>query len=80
MWQPFDAAFVTGAFEDVHWNNIVFLVLISIALYAIWTVICITLSLPWLDKRDIVAVAYTVVSGEIFRASAPVSLGSLTKG
>ena len=38
----------------------IFLVFISVALYALWTVICVLLSRLWLDKRDTIAVAYCV--------------------
>lgn len=60
MWQPFDSAFAVGAFDDVPPSNIVFLVLMSVALYAIWTVMCLGFSVPWLKKQDTVALAYTI--------------------
>ena len=60
MWQPFDHAFAVGAFSDVKANNIVFLVFISIVLYALWTFMSLALSLFWLNQEDTVAVAYTL--------------------
>lgn len=38
----------------------VFIVFISLAFYLLWTTICILLSLPWLDRGEIVTVAYVV--------------------
>ena len=38
----------------------VFVVFISIALYAFWTFICVSLSLLWLGKADTIAIAYIV--------------------
>ena len=60
LWQTFDGAFATGAFDSIETDNIVFLIFISIAFYAVWTVICFSLSLPWLSKQDAIAVAYIV--------------------
>ena len=60
IWQTFDQAFASGAFETVEGDNMVFVVFISIALYGLWTLICISLSLLWLGKADTVAVAYIV--------------------
>lgn len=60
MWSAFDGAYATGAFDDIETSNVLFLVIISIALYAIWTLISIALSIPWLNRQDTVAVAYTV--------------------
>lgn len=60
IWQTYDGAFASGAFEGVKSNNIVFLVFISISFFAIWTVICFSLSLLWLSKEDAIAVAYVV--------------------
>ena len=60
MWSAFDGAYATGAFDDMETSNIVFVVFISIALCAVWTMISIALSIPWLSREDTVAVAYTV--------------------
>ena len=60
IWQTFDSAFETGAFTSVKASNIVFIVFILIAFFLIWTTTCILLSLPWLDKKDVIAVAYCV--------------------
>ncbi|MCJ1415987.1 hypothetical protein MMC32_002322 [Xylographa parallela] len=60
IWQTYDEAFATGAFTSVKTDNIVFVIFISIAFYAVWTIICVTLSLLWLGKKDTIAVAYCV--------------------
>ncbi|MCJ1283333.1 hypothetical protein MMC26_002661 [Xylographa opegraphella] len=60
IWQTYDEAFATGAFSSVKSDNILFVIFISIAFYAIWTVTCVALSLLWLGKKDTIAVAYCV--------------------
>ena len=60
IWQTFDQAFETGAFESVKPDNIIFIVFISITYYVLWTTICVSLSILWLGKEDAIAVAYCV--------------------
>ena len=60
IWQVFDSAFETGAFGSVKGSNLVFIVFISIAIFVLWTTMCVILSLPWLGKKDTIAVAYCV--------------------
>ena len=60
IWQVFDSAFQTNAFEDVKGSNMVFIVFISIAFYLLWAAICVSLSVLWLPKEDTIAVAYCV--------------------
>ncbi|KAI9755789.1 MAG: kinesin-like protein Klp5 [Chaenotheca gracillima] len=60
IWQSFDQAFATGAFTSVKGDNMIFIVFISVAFYFIWTTVCIASSLPWLDRKDIIAIAYCV--------------------
>ena len=60
IWQTFDQAFASGAFQSVEGNNMVFVVFISIAFYGLWTAICVGLSLLWLGKADTIAMAYVV--------------------
>lgn len=38
----------------------VFIVFMSLAFYLLWTTVCILLSIPWLDREEIVTVAYVV--------------------
>ncbi|OJJ47064.1 hypothetical protein ASPZODRAFT_131996 [Penicilliopsis zonata CBS 506.65] len=60
IWQTFDQAFGSNAFSSVKGNNIVFIVFISIVYFLIWLAICLATSMPWLSKRDTIAVAYCV--------------------
>jgi len=60
IWQTFDGAFQTHAFDTVKGNNIVFIVFMSMIFYAVWTVTCFLLSRLWLSKADTIAVAYVV--------------------
>ena len=60
IWQTFDQAFATGAFTSVPPSNIIFMVFISIVFYFIWLSISFFASLPWLPKKDIIAVCYCV--------------------
>ncbi|KAI9875091.1 MAG: hypothetical protein M1830_008885 [Pleopsidium flavum] len=60
IWQTFDQAFQSGAFRSLKGVNMVFIVFISNVYYAIWMSICVLLSLPWLQKKDTIAVAYCV--------------------
>jgi sodium/bile acid cotransporter 7 len=58
VWQTFDQAFSSGAFEAVKSSNIVFIVFITIALYFIWLAICFTAATMWLPKKDVIACCY----------------------
>jgi len=60
IWQTFDQAFQTHAFDSVKGNNLVFIIFMSIIYYAIWTITCFLLSRLWLSKADTIAVAYVV--------------------
>ncbi|KAF1974283.1 hypothetical protein BU23DRAFT_461644 [Bimuria novae-zelandiae CBS 107.79] len=58
VWQTFDQAFCSGAFDSVKASNIVFIVFIDIALYFLWLSICFAASTAWLSKQDIIACCY----------------------
>ncbi|KAJ4286769.1 hypothetical protein N0V90_013021 [Kalmusia sp. IMI 367209] len=58
VWQTFDQAFRSGAFDSVKPSNIVFIVFINIALYFIWLGICFAASTIWLSKQDVIACCY----------------------
>ncbi|KAJ4383821.1 hypothetical protein N0V86_000664 [Didymella sp. IMI 355093] len=58
VWQTFDQAFESRAFESVKGSNIVFIVFISAALYFLWTALCFTASIIWLPKKDVIACCY----------------------
>ncbi|KAF2691791.1 sodium bile acid symporter family protein [Lentithecium fluviatile CBS 122367] len=58
IWQTFDQAFRSGAFDTVKPSNIVFIIFISIALYFIWLGICFWSSIVWLPRKDTIACCY----------------------
>lgn len=58
VWQTFDQAFESRAFESVKKSNIVFIVFISAVLYFLWTALCFTASMVWLPKKDVIACCY----------------------
>jgi sodium/bile acid cotransporter 7 len=58
VWQTFDQAFCSGAFNSVRPSNIVFIVFIDIALYFVWLGICFAASTIWLNKQDVIACCY----------------------
>jgi sodium/bile acid cotransporter 7 len=58
VWQTFDQAFSSGAFDAVKSSNIIFIVFITIALYLIWLAICFTAATFWLPKKDVIACCY----------------------
>lgn len=58
VWQTFDQAFSSGAFEAVKPSNIIFIVFITIALYFVWLAICFTAAIFWLPKKDVIACCY----------------------
>ncbi|KAL1796215.1 hypothetical protein ACET3X_004755 [Alternaria dauci] len=58
VWQTFDQAFSSGAFEAVKPSNIIFIVFITIALYFIWLAICFAAATLWLPKKDVIACCY----------------------
>lgn len=60
IWQTFDQAFGAGAFTSVKSSNMIFIVFISIGYFLVWLIVCLALSIPWLSKKDTIAVAYCV--------------------
>ena len=58
VWQTFDQAFSSRAFDAVKPSNIVFIVFITIALYLAWLAICFTAATLWLPKKDVIACCY----------------------
>jgi sodium/bile acid cotransporter 7 len=58
IWQTFDQAFASGAFDSVKPSNIVFIVFVSIALYFIWLGLCFSTSIIWLPRKDTIACCY----------------------
>jgi len=60
VWQTFDQAFETGAFETMQGSNAIFIVFISIGLWMLWLSICLVFSSLWLSREDSISVAYCV--------------------
>ena len=58
VWQTFDQAFQSRAFDSVKKSNIIFIVFICAALYLLWTALCFTASIVWLPKKDVIACCY----------------------
>ncbi|KAJ4326426.1 hypothetical protein N0V94_000101 [Neodidymelliopsis sp. IMI 364377] len=58
VWQTFDQAFQSHAFESVKKSNIIFIVFICMALYFVWLAICFTAAIIWLPKKDVIACCY----------------------
>jgi sodium/bile acid cotransporter 7 len=58
VWQTFDQAFRSGAFDAVKPSNMVFVVFTDIALYFIWLVICFAAANVWLPRKDVIACCY----------------------
>ena len=60
IWQSFDQAFETRAFESVKGNNIIFIVFISIAFYLLFLTISFFSSIIWLPRKDVISICYCV--------------------
>ncbi|KAF1958981.1 hypothetical protein CC80DRAFT_514948 [Byssothecium circinans] len=58
VWQTFDQAFRSGAFDSIKRSNMIFIVFTDIALYFIWLGICFATSILWLPKKDVIACCY----------------------
>ncbi|CAI6336035.1 unnamed protein product [Periconia digitata] len=58
IWQTFDQAFRSGAFDSIKTSNKLFIVFVSIGLYFLWLGICLATSLIWLPRRDVIACCY----------------------
>jgi sodium/bile acid cotransporter 7 len=60
IWQTYDGAFASGAFDTVPGSNMIFVVFISIALFAMYFCVAFFTGILWLPRKDIVAVCYCV--------------------
>lgn len=58
VWQTFDQAFRSNAFDSVKPSNIIFIIFICIALYFIWSGICFAAAMIWLPRKDVIACCY----------------------
>ncbi|KAE9966946.1 hypothetical protein BLS_006665 [Venturia inaequalis] len=60
IWQTYDQAFSSGAFQSIKPSNIIFIVFISIALFFIFLAVCFFTSTLWLPRQDTISVCYCV--------------------
>ncbi|KPI35766.1 uncharacterized protein AB675_1262 [Cyphellophora attinorum] len=60
LWQTFDRAFATNAFNDVKSSNLVFIVFVTICNWSVWLLIAFGLSVLWLGRKETVAVVMCV--------------------
>jgi sodium/bile acid cotransporter 7 len=60
IWQTYDQAFSSGAFQSVKPSNIIFIVFMSIALFFIFLAVCFFTSILWLPRQDTISVCYCV--------------------
>ncbi|KAF2814720.1 uncharacterized protein BDZ99DRAFT_458710 [Mytilinidion resinicola] len=58
IWQTFDQAFGSGAFESAKPSNMIFIVFISIVFVFLWQGITLATSIFWLPKADVIACCY----------------------
>ncbi|KAK3112354.1 hypothetical protein LTR53_011464 [Teratosphaeriaceae sp. CCFEE 6253] len=58
IWQTYDGAFSTNAFDSVPGSNIIFVAFTGVGLWLAWFGIAISTSLLWLPRKDIVSVCY----------------------
>ncbi|KAF2665252.1 sodium bile acid symporter family protein [Microthyrium microscopicum] len=60
VWQVYDQAFASHAFDTVKPSNMIFVVFFSVALYFIVNAISFFGSRLWLSKEDVISVCYCV--------------------
>jgi sodium/bile acid cotransporter 7 len=60
VWQTYDQAFASHAFDTVKSSNMVFIVFISIALFLLFEAISFFTSIVWLSREDTISVCYCV--------------------
>ena len=60
IWQTYDQAFASHAFDSVPSSNMIFVVFVSLGLFVVFFCVAFFLALLWLPKKDVIAVCYTV--------------------
>ncbi|TLD29741.1 sodium bile acid symporter family protein [Venturia nashicola] len=60
IWQTYDQAFSSRAFQSIKASNIIFIVFMSIALFFIFLAVCFFTSTMWLPRQDTISVCYCV--------------------
>lgn len=72
VWQTFDRAFETKAFNSVPTDNIIFIIFISIANFLLWLTVSFGTSVFWMDRKDVISVCYCV-PGKTLAVGIPLS-------
>ncbi|OTA55212.1 sodium bile acid symporter family protein [Hypoxylon sp. EC38] len=62
IWSAYDGAFETGTLSNMRATNVVFMVLISVALYLLWASLTLLASMFWLSKEDSIAAVFCVAT------------------
>ncbi|OTA95171.1 hypothetical protein M434DRAFT_226228 [Hypoxylon sp. CO27-5] len=62
IWSAYDGAFETGTLSRMRATNVVFMVLISVALYLLWASLTLLASMFWLSKEDSIAAVFCVAT------------------
>ncbi|QDS77131.1 hypothetical protein FKW77_001135 [Venturia effusa] len=60
IWQTYDQAFSSGAFQTAKASNIIFIVFVSVALFFVFLAVCFFTSILWLPRQDTISVCYCV--------------------
>lgn len=60
IWQTYDGAFASGAFDSVPGSNMVFMVFICLGLFFVYFCVAFCTAILWLPRKDVVAVCYCV--------------------
>lgn len=62
IWSTYDQAFAVKAFDHLPSSNMVFLVFILLAMWAVYFSISFLFSLLWFEKKDVIAITYCVAA------------------
>jgi len=60
IWQTYDSAFASGAFDSVPGRDMIFIVFICLGMFVVWLCVAFFTAVVWLPKGDVIAVCYTV--------------------
>ena len=60
IWQTYDAAFSSGAFDSVPGRDMIFIVFICLGLFVVYFCVAFFTAMLWLPRKDIIACCYTI--------------------
>jgi sodium/bile acid cotransporter 7 len=60
IWQTYDAAFASGAFDSVPGRDMIFTVFICLGLFVVYFCVAFFSAMLWLPRKDIIACCYTI--------------------